>query len=197
MDLNNQIPDNYKIGNPVSQEDGSDVYELIDKDATPDPLPPSEEKVIFEENLAEKLSDDVLSRIASSLFDQVQEDITSRESWLDSVNRVKDYLGFSIEDTKNIPFPNATRTFDTTLSTSLVRFYATMRSEFFPDQGPAHVKLSENSEPDSPQDPMTADQIEMTSEKVKTFLNNYLTINNYFKASSKLQKFSTKFLKTS
>lgn len=179
MDVNNyQIPENYKISEPISQEDGSDIYEIEDANAEENQENSIENEKEFEENLAEDLSDDVLRKISAFLNEKIQEDISSRENWLESVNRVKDYLGFSIEDTKNIPFPNATRTFDTTLSTSLVRFYATMRSEFFPDSGPAHIKLSEAGYWQNEEGMLGYEQLEKLEEEAKQYLNDYLTIED-------------------
>ena len=52
------------------------------------------------------------------------------------------YLGFSLEDLKDKPFSQSTRTFDTTLSTALIRFYATTRAELLPEDGVAGFKIN-------------------------------------------------------
>ena len=158
--LPDDIPDEY-IRETGEEEDGSSVYEIG---------PPSGESPPddFNENLATQLRDEALDRIASFLLEAIDEDLASRKEWMDSVEKARQYLGFSIEDSKDVPFKGATNTFDTTLSTALVRFYAIMRAEFFPPQGPAHIQGSDDSSAEE----------EAQGERAKKWMNHYLTVED-------------------
>jgi len=91
-------------------EDGSTVYEIGE---------PEQEQSIdnsFYTNLAEDITDSSRHKLSSYLLDAIDEDIEARKDWLTSVQKVKEYLGFSLENLKDIPFAQSTRTFDTTLA---------------------------------------------------------------------------------
>lgn len=140
-------------------EDGSSMYEF-----GPEILPEREED--FYGNLAETLSEQSLKKLSAYLLESIEEDIEARRDWIESVETVKEYLGFSLEDVANIPFPQATRTYDTTLSTALIRFYATTRAELLPQSGPAGVKINGNNN----------EGMEAKGAKVRDWLNYYLTV---------------------
>lgn len=156
-----EIPDDH-IRDMGEGEDGSSVYEI-----GPPPGDESPEDD-FHTNLAATLPEEALDRIATFLLEAIDEDLASRKEWMDSVEKTRQYLGFSIEDTKDVPFKGATSTFDTTLSTALVRFYATMRAEFFPPQGPVHIQGGEDAPPEE----------EAQRERVKKWMNHYLKVED-------------------
>lgn len=141
-------------------EDGSSVYEIGE-------LPNVETKPsTFYDNLANKFPEDGLKKLSAYLLEAIEQDIKSRQEWMDSVEKVKQYLGFSLEDLKNVPFKEATRTFDTTLATALIRFYSTTRAELLPAGGPVGFKIN------GP----TREEIQDKGERVRDWLNYYLTI---------------------
>lgn len=141
-------------------EDGSSVYEI-------GPELQEEKKDSFYDNLAvDFLKEDALKKLSSYLLESIEEDIDSRKEWMESVDKIKQYLGFSLEDLKNIPFKESTRTFDTTLATALIRFYATTRAELLPQAGPAGFRINGFSN----------EEIEAKGEKVRDWLNYYLTV---------------------
>jgi hypothetical protein len=141
-------------------EDGSSVYEI-------GPEKREEEHIeSFYENLSEILPEQSLKKLSAYLLESIEEDIEARRDWIESVETVKEYLGFSLEDVANIPFPQATRTYDTTLSTALIRFYATTRAELLPQSGPAGVKINGNDN----------EEMEAKGAKVRDWLNHYLTV---------------------
>lgn len=140
-------------------EDGSTIYEI-------GKLAQEEEESDFFANMAINFPEEGLKKLASSLLDAIEEDILSRKEWMDSVEKIKQYLGFSVEDLKNIPFKESTRTFDTTLATALIRFYATTRAELLPQIGPAGYKINGISN----------EELEAKGEKVRDWLNYYLTV---------------------
>lgn len=140
-------------------EDGSSIYEIG--------APVQEtSNDSFYQNLAEDFSEEGLKKLSAFLLDSIEEDNLSRKDWMESVDKIKQYLGFSIEDLKNIPFKEATRTFDTTLANSLIRFYSTTRAELLPQSGPAGFKIN---------GPET-EQLLNQGELVKEWLNYYLTV---------------------
>jgi hypothetical protein len=73
-----------------------------------------------------------------------------------------------LEDLNNVPFTQATRTFDTTLSTALIRFYATSRAELLPASGPAGFRINGESN----------EEIDSKGELTRDWLNYYLTVKD-------------------
>ena len=143
-------------------EDGSSVYEIGPSSEKAD------EESVFYANLAIKFSEEARKRLSSFLLESIEKDIEARQDWITSVEKAKQYLGFSLEDLKNTPFSQATRTFDTTLSTALIRFYATTRAELLPQSGPAGFKINGNSN----------EEIERKGEINRDWLNYYLTVQD-------------------
>lgn len=140
-------------------EDGSSVYEI----GTPEPEETTSDS--FYQNLTEDFSEEGLKKLSVFLLDSIEKDNLSRKEWMESVEKAKQYLGFSIEDLENVPFKQATRTFDTTLANSLIRFYSTVRAELLPQSGPTGFKING----------METEEILNRGEKVKDWLNYYLT----------------------
>lgn len=149
---------------PVEElEDGSTVYEIG---------PDNEEQISnddFYANLAEELSESSRNKLSTYLLEQIDEDMEARRDWLDSVNRVKHYLGFSLEDLQDKPFSQSTRTFDTTLSTALIRFYATTRAELLPEDGVAGFKINGQAN----------EELEKKAELNRDWLNYFLTVKDH------------------
>lgn len=141
-------------------EDGSSVYEI----GTPELEETTSDS--FYQNLTEDFSEEGLKKLSAFLLDSIDKDNLSRKEWMESVEKAKQYLGFSIEDLENVPFKQATRTFDTTLANSLIRFYSTVRAELLPQSGPTGFKING----------METEEILNRGEKVKDWLNYYLTI---------------------
>jgi hypothetical protein len=140
-------------------EDGSSVYEI----GTPELEETTSDS--FYQNLAEDFSEEGLKKLSAFLLDSIDKDNLSRKEWMESVEKAKQYLGFSIEDLENVPFKQATRTFDTTLANSLIRFYSTVRAELLPQSGPTGFKING----------IETEEILNRGEKVKDWLNYYLT----------------------
>lgn len=140
-------------------EDGSSIYEIG--------APVQEtSNDSFYQNLADDFPEEGLKKLSVFLLDSIEEDNLSRKDWMESVDKIKQYLGFSIEDLKNIPFKEATRTFDTTLANSLIRFYSTTRAELLPQSGPTGFKINGTE----------TEQLLNQGELVKEWLNYYLTV---------------------
>lgn len=142
-------------------EDGSSVY-AFDTPANDQNTQAGQ----FHANLANELDDNSLKKLSSFLLESIDEDIESRKAWMDTVEKVKAYLGFSLEDLEKIPFSQATRTFDTTLATALIRFFAFTRAEVLPNSGPAGFQIEGQSTP----------ELEQLGVTIRNWFNYYLTI---------------------
>lgn len=165
------IPDNITdedINKLEDLEDGSTVYEI----GKPE-LEQTTKADKFDANLALKMKDETLKKISSYILDCLEEDIEARQPWLDIHNKVKKYLGHNLEDLTDSPFTQACRTFDTTLSTALLRFCATSRSELLPESGPCSYKIVGQSN----------DELDDIAKTRSQWLNYFLTIKDsaYYK----------------
>lgn len=119
----------------------------------------------FNENLADKVKDQVLSGIAASIVTAIDQDKESRLEWEQAYIKGMKYLGWKLEDFKDIPFMSACRAFDTTLSQAVVTFYARVRPYLFPRSGPADFKIKGIPTPDD----------ENRRIRLKEYMNYYLT----------------------
>ncbi len=165
------IPDNISdedINKVEDLENGDTVYEI----GKPE-LGQTTKDDKFDANLALKMKDETLKKISSYILDCLEEDIEARQPWLDIHNKVKKYLGHNLEDLTDSPFTQACRTFDTTLSTALIRFCATSRSELLPESGPCSYKIVGQSN----------DELDDIAKTRSQWLNYFLTIKDsaYYK----------------
>ena len=152
---------------PIEElEDGSTIYEVREPELE------QNSDNSFYANLAEDLTESSRHKLSTYLLEAIDEDIEARKDWLTSVQKVKEYLGFSLEDLQGAQFTQATRTFDTTLSTALIRFYATTRAELLPQSGPAGFKIQGEQN----------EALEKQGELICNWLNYFLTIkdNSYY-----------------
>ncbi len=144
-------------------EDGSSVYEI--GEPLQEKLEEKEEGAFYK-NLAEKFPEEARKKLSSFLLDAIEEDIDSRQEWMDAIERP--YLGFSIEDLKDMPFKMATRTYDTTLATALIKLYSIVRAEALPQTGPAGFLIEGQS----------TEELEAIGKARIEELNKYLTITD-------------------
>lgn len=157
------MDENQNIVKVEDLPDGSSVYEIHNGEDEKEEK--SIENQTFYENLAEKLPENELNGIAAKLLEAIDEDKESRTEWEQAYLKGIRYLGFKLEDFKDVPFMTACRAFDTTMSTALLRFYSMARAELFPNQGPANYEIwGEKTE-----------TLEEQGNRVKEWLNYYLT----------------------
>jgi hypothetical protein len=140
--------------------DGSVLFE-IGEDAEEE----LERESVFYENLADYLDESLLGKLSIDLLDGIEQDKESREQWEESIETGMKYLGIKLEDFKNSPWISASRVFDTTLLSSVLRCYSTVWTSLFPDTGPANVRTAGES------DAFLEDQ----AERIKLFMNYSLT----------------------
>lgn len=157
FDMNKDEPNMVNIGD---LEDGSTMYEFQDPFAVE-----MEEEEDFYENLALTMDEGKLASIASDLLEGIEQDIQSRQEWENACIKGMKYLGFKLEEAKDVPFMSACRAFDTTFSTALLRFYSTFKPELFPDEGPADAEIRGEKN----------DFLQRKCDNIKDSINYYLT----------------------
>lgn len=154
-DINVDEPDMINLGD---LPDGSSIFGMEE-------LPEEDMEEDFYENLAETLGGGKLDAISSQILDGVEQDKQSRLEWESAYIKGMKYLGFKLEDFKDVPFMSACRAFDTTFSNALLRFFATYKPELFPDEGPVGVIVKGEKN----------DFLQNKADNIKDGLNYYLT----------------------
>lgn len=141
-------------------EDGTSVYEIDSDEEDENP-----ELSDFYENLADKMDETLLNKIAAELLDDVDQDKESRREWEQGVENGLKYAGIKTEEIPKLPFPSSCGAFDTTLTASLLRAYSTIKAELFPANGPCNMKTVGES----------TDQDDDQCERIKDWMNFFLT----------------------
>lgn len=152
-------------------ENGDSVYEIGSE------LQERNNDDSFYANIAEDLSESGRNKLSAFLLEAIDQDLESRAKWMESIDKVKSYLGFSIED-PTIELKRVAKTFDTTLTTALIRFYSLVRAELLPPEGPVDYKINGT----------TTEILEQMGEQLKDYFNNYLTMvdESYYQDFEKL-----------
>jgi hypothetical protein len=145
-----------EIENPdrVSIEAGGLEIELV----------PGEDIDEFNENLVEKLDEDVLTEIAGDLLGEVQSDLDSRKDWVQTYVDGLELLGLKIEE-RTEPWPGACGVYHPMLSEALVKFQSETIMETFPAAGPVKTSILGKE---------TTEKIE-AAQRVKDDMNYQLT----------------------
>ena len=115
-------------------------------------------------NLAEKLDDDELNKIAEDVYNNYDSDKTSRQEWESMFERGFDLLGLKIQEGSQ-PFEGACTAVHPLLIESAVKFQSKASQELFPSTGPVKTQILGKSSP----------ELEMQSNRVKNFMNYQLT----------------------
>lgn len=135
----------------------------------PPKAPPKENK--FNDNLAELLSEAVLSTICEKLLMGIDSDIQSRASWLENVSNAISLLGLEIKQPRGATIAGATPSEGVStvdhplLLEAVLRFQANARGELLPTDGP--VKVRNDGESNALSDKL--------AEALEKDLNHYLT----------------------
>jgi hypothetical protein len=116
------------------------------------------------ENLAEKLPEGVLNKIAGRLIDDIENDLISRKDWESGLAEILKQLGIKI-DKRSFPFDGASGIYSPIVMRTVVEFYVSAVPELLPIEGPIkEVILGE-----------VTDELEEISERVETWANIYFT----------------------
>lgn len=125
----------------LAEDDDPEAIEVILDDEMVDPqemLEKEEEK--FEQNLAEKLDDEVLKRLADDLVGDFESDCRDRNEWLETYNKGLELLGLKIEE-KTEPWSGACGVFHPMLMEAAIKFQSETIMETFPAAGPVRTKI--------------------------------------------------------
>lgn len=155
-------------------------------------LPPA--SIPFNSNFADDIPEAIRDKIAAYLEEVTAKDKKNRQPWLDIIEKAKTLLGFKIEEIQDPNDANTrksnssignsaqVKTYDTTFSSSVLRLWATLRSELLPSTGPVGFKipsyfdrpLNENES-----NILTPNEdYELKGEMVRDALNEYLTVED-------------------
>lgn len=148
----------------------------------------------FNSNFADDIPEAVRDKIAAYLEEVTKKDKKNRAPWLDIIEKAKTLLGFKIEeiqdgDNGSIRKSNSSignsaqvKTYDTTFSSSVLRLWATLRSELLPATGPVGFKIP--SYFDRPLNENESNLLtpnedyDVKGEMVRDILNEYLTVDD-------------------
>ena len=102
---------------------------------------------MFDSNLAEYLSEDVLEELASELTGDFDDDIGSRKDWMQTYVDGLELLGMKIEE-RTEPWEGACGVYHPLLSEALVKFQAETMMSTFPASGPVKTQIIGKETPD-------------------------------------------------
>jgi len=194
LNLTQELPIEEQI--PLEQDMGILPEEVELPEAMDDPLLSLEDQILsrmdksgeelapsvmpFNSNFADDIPESVRDKIAAYLEEVTKKDKKNRAPWLDIIEKAKNLLGFKIEEIQdgdngsirksNSSIGNAAqvKTYDTTFSSSVLRLWATLRSELLPATGPVGFRTDISVEED----------YELKGEMVRDILNEYLTVED-------------------
>ena len=136
----------------VMMEDGSAILEedMVDTVETS-----------FDDNLAEFLSEDELSRIAKDLLAGIEVDRSSRSDWEKTYKDGLKYLGMKFDEDRSEPFEGASGVIHPLLGEAVTTFQAQAYKELLPAGGPVKTQVLGNYDSNA----------ELQAQRVKEFMN--------------------------
>ena len=132
--LEQEVPElEIEIEDPESVEIGIDGMPIlrIEKD---------DEEEEFDENLAEKIPESVLTELAGDLIGEYDDDVSSRKDWIQTYVDGLELLGMKIEERAE-PWEGACGVYHPLLSEALVKFQAETVMETLPASGPVKTVI--------------------------------------------------------
>ena len=127
-------------------------------------MPPLDELIPFDANLAEFLDDGTLGELSSDLRALYEEDLESRSEWEDAYVKGLDLLGFKTEE-RSTPFQGASGITHPMISESVIQFQAQAYKELLPSGGPVRTGVLGDKTPER----------EQQATRVKDFMNYQIT----------------------
>lgn len=116
-----------------------------------------------EENLADSMDEDALSRLAEQVINWKDADESSRSEWYGALAEGLTLLGLKISD-RTTPFKGATGVFDTLMLEAVLRNQAQTCGELLPAGGPVKTQIMG----------VPTEDTEQRAGRVKSFFNWYL-----------------------
>lgn len=126
--------------------------------------PGNEEDDEFNENLAEKISEDALESLASELTADYEDDIASRKDWMQTYVDGLELLGMKLEE-RSEPWEGACGVYHPLLSEALVKFQSETIMATFPAAGPVKTQIIGKETPEK----------KKAAERVQNDMNYQLT----------------------
>ena len=127
------------VDSPFTVTDTEDGGAIIDFDPQPEGGA-SREEALFDDNLAEYMTDTVLNKLGTELTGEFLDDLISRKDWEKAYIKGLDMLGIKMEE-RTKPWKGAAGVNHPLLAEAVVRFQSQAISELFPAGGPAKGKL--------------------------------------------------------
>jgi len=94
----------------------------------------------FNANLAEFMSEGLLTELSGELMGDFDADISARKDWIDTYVDGIELLGMKVED-RTEPWPGACAVYHPLMAEALVKFQAETMMETFPAAGPVKTKI--------------------------------------------------------
>lgn len=157
--------DGLKVENP----DGSVTISL---DGTPVNEPVERDPLEWFDNLAEDIAEEELSRIGEDLLRGIEDDITSRQDWIDDRAEGIKLLGLKIaipglnSTSDGAPVEGMSKVRHPLLLEAVLRFQANARSELLPTDGPVKVRDDSNN---------SGTELDDLGNALEKDMNHYLT----------------------
>jgi hypothetical protein len=123
-------------------------------------------------NLAEKIDENELSRIADDLIRAIDDDIASRQDWIEDRAQGLKLLGLRLEvpgiggAAEGAPVEGMNRVRHPLLLEAVLRFQANARSELLPTDGPVKIRVDDNN---------ATFQTDRMADALERDMNHYLT----------------------
>ena len=127
-----------------------------------EPLEPM--NIEFNSNLADYIDDADLSRIASDLTGDIDDDFSARQDWEDTYKRGLEYLGMQYEN-RTEPFEGSSGVVHPLLAESVTQFQAQAYREMLPASGPIRAEVVGADNED----------VIKQAERVKDYMNYMVT----------------------
>lgn len=115
-------------------------------------------------NLAEVLDDSILGELSSDLMGKVEDDLSSREDWEQSIAKGLTLLGINYEE-RTEPFMGASGVTHPLLAEAVTQFQAQAYKEMLPPGGPVKTQILG----------VQTQQVEDQAQRVKDFMNYQIT----------------------
>ena len=144
---------------------GPQITEAPDGAVTIDMNPPADEPPTpqHNDNLADSMDQDALTRLGSQIIDWKEADEKSRADWQGMLTQGMDLLGLKMTD-RNTPFQGASGVYDTILLEAILRNQAQTSAELLPAAGPVKTQIIGS----------TNEAVEQRAQRVREFFNFYL-----------------------
>ena len=118
----------------------------------------------FNANLADFLSSDILSKLATDLIGSIKGDLESRKDWEETYTDGLKYLGMKFDESRSQPFEGSSGVIHPILAEAVTQFQAQAYKELLPAKGPVKTQILGLRNADT----------ESQADRVREFMNYYI-----------------------